>query len=203
MNFWARIGQWVLPNLTWKRSVNEEVKTVYLTFDDGPHPEITNYVLDTLDHYQAKATFFVVGSNAVKFPEVIADIKNRGHKIGNHTMNHLKGWSVNKNTYLSDINECEKKCPSDGFFRPPYGQIDPTFISAIQKNFEIIMWDILTKDYNPKINIERTINRLKKQISDGSIIVFHDSEKAYPQLVLLLPAILEYLHQKNFQFCSL
>jgi peptidoglycan/xylan/chitin deacetylase (PgdA/CDA1 family) len=203
MNIWAKIGHKMLPQLTWKRNTNENIKTVYLTFDDGPHPKITNYVLDTLDQYQAKATFFVVGSNAIKFPNIIADIKNRRHKIGNHTMNHIKGWSVSKKTYLTDIDECEKYCPTDGLFRPPYGRINTAAIKEIRKNYEIIMWDVLTKDYNPNIKIEKTIERIKKQITDGSIVVFHDSEKAYPQLALILPSILEFLHQKNFQFCSL
>lgn len=203
MNKWAFIGSKIFPQLSWSRRGDTSEKKVFITFDDGPHPVITMEVLDILAKYDAKATFFVVGENAEKYPETIRKIKAAQHKIGNHTMHHLKGWSVSLSHYLQDIEACEKACPSDGFFRPPYGRIKKSAIEPLMEKYEIVMWDVLTKDYLSNLNLEHAFATLKKQIKPGSIIVFHDSEKAYSQMIKLLPRLLSFLSDNQYQLCSL
>ncbi len=191
----------ITPQLTWK--VKTYDKTVFLTFDDGPHPEITQWVLQQLDTYNAKATFFCVGDNVAKHPETYQQILANGHATGNHTYNHLSGWSHSQNAYFNNIEACAKLVKSN-LFRPPYGRIVPWQINKLTaKGYKIIMWDILTRDYDKEVNIQHAINTTVNSAKPGSIIVFHDSVKAQAQLQQLLPVILQQLSQKGFQFKAL
>lgn len=170
--------------------------SVFITFDDGPHPSITPWVLDELDKVNAKATFFVVGENAEAYPEVMSEIVSRGHSIGNHTYRHVKGWGMNAEDYLSEILACEEVIKDERLFRPPYGRINFKAIKLL-KNYKIIMWDVLSKDYLPGLKTARALNRIKKNTEKGSIVVFHDSEKAEKNLKFLLPKYLQFLSNKG------
>lgn len=191
----------IIPSLTWKVQTND--KTVFLTFDDGPHPEITPWVLDELERYNAKATFFCVGHNVTKHPETYRQVLDRGHAVGNHTYNHLSGWSHSQNAYFNNIDACAEVVQSN-LFRPPYGRIVPWQIAAIQqKGYKIIMWDILTCDYESSLDINRALATTVRNTQPGSILVFHDSIKAEAQLKQLLPQVLQQLSDKGYQFKSL
>ncbi len=195
--------QWLYPSLTWHKSRKE--KSVYLTFDDGPIPVVTPFVLNTLKTFNAKATFFCIGDNADKFPGVYADILAGGHAVGNHTHNHLKGWNTSTPDYLSNIQKCSGLIQSN-LFRPPYGRIKKSQISAIRSSFpetEIIMWDVLSGDFDTDLSHEKCTQNVLKYTRNGSIIVFHDSEKAFDRLRYTLPAVLETLAQKGFSFRTL
>jgi peptidoglycan-N-acetylglucosamine deacetylase len=191
----------LIPSLTWKVETNDKV--VYLTFDDGPHPEITPWVLDQLKAYGAKATFFCVGQNVVNHPKTFQSVLYEGHKVGNHTFNHLSGWSHSQNAYLQNIDACAEVVNSR-LFRPPYGRVVPWQIDTIkQKGYQIIMWDILTQDYNANIDIQNAITTTIRKTKPGSIIVFHDSVKAEAQLKQILPAVLQELSSQGYKFKSL
>jgi peptidoglycan/xylan/chitin deacetylase (PgdA/CDA1 family) len=191
----------IIPTLTWKVKTHDKV--LYLTFDDGPHPEITPWVLQQLESYQAKATFFCVGQNVEKHSATFEKVIAAGHAVGNHTFNHLSAWSHSERAYLNNIDACAKWVNSD-LFRPPYGRIVPWQIQKIKdKGYEIIMWDILTRDYDHKIDIEQSIAATVKHAKPGSVIVFHDSVKAGNQLKQILPEVLKQLAQQGFHFKSL
>lgn len=186
----------MIPFVTWKVKTNDKI--VYLTFDDGPHPTITPWVLNELEKAGAKATFFCVGDNVVKYPEVIKLIQQQGHALGNHTMHHQNGWKLNTEKYLKEIDECAKVLPTK-LFRPPYGRITISQALALKKlGYDIIMWDVLTCDYEQNLDIEQTLNACKKGITNGSIIVLHDSEKAQKNMEKILPELLSWLTQNNF-----
>lgn len=188
------------PSLLWK--VNTVDKTLYITFDDGPHPIITPKVLDILDEYQIKATFFCVGENVKKYPEVYEDIINRKHSVGNHTFNHLSGYSTPNSIYYQNIEEAAKYISSD-LFRPPYGRITPRQVAHLKKQYRIVMWSILTRDYESNLDIERAKSDLIQQIKPGDVIVFHDSEKAEKNMFVLLNHIISHFKQLNYTFQSL
>ena len=182
--------------------------TVYLTFDDGPIPEVTLWVLEKLKEYNAKATFFCIGDNIDKNPAVFKKIEDDGHGIGNHTYNHLNGWKTKNKTYLDNIKKCEEKLQhslkkknnlQSKLFRPPYGKLKIAQSRAIrQLGYKIIMWDILSADFDPSIPKEKCLENVLTNIKSGSIIVFHDSIKASKNLEYALPKTLEYLKQNNF-----
>ena len=174
-------------------------KVVYLTFDDGPHPTITPWVMNELDKVGAKGTFFVVGENAERYPETISDLRDKGHVVANHTHHHMKGWRNSKEVYLKDIEDCAKVLGNKRLFRPPFGQINFKAIGELKKSYELIMWDILTKDYLPRLNRSRALRRIKRQTEPGSIIVFHDSEKAENNLKVLLPEYLKFLKSEGYK----
>jgi len=174
-------------------------KVVYLTFDDGPHPTITPWVMNELDKVGAKGTFFVVGENAERYPETISDLRDKGHVVANHTQHHIKGWINSKEVYLKDIEDCAKVLGNKRLFRPPFGQINFRAMNKICKHYEVIMWDILTKDYLKTLNISRAQKRIRKATRPGSIIVFHDSEKAEKQLKQLLPEYLQFLQSEGYR----
>ena len=197
LNFWYFIGKTFLPKLTWRREVTKKV--VYLTFDDGPHLTITPWVMAELDKVGAKGTFFVVGDNAAKYPNIVAKLKMENHKVANHTQHHVKGWNMNAADYLLEILACEEAIGKQGLFRPPFGRINFKAIPQIQENMEVIMWDILTKDYLKTLNIKRAQKRIQKATRPGSIIVFHDSEKAENQLKQLLPEYLQFLQSEGYR----
>ena len=190
----------VAPSLTWK--VNTADKALYITFDDGPHPKITPKVLDILDEYQIKATFFCVGENVKKYPDVFQDLISRGHAIGNHTYNHLSGYTTPNDTYYQNIEEAAKHIDSK-LFRPPYGRITPRQIAHLKQHYQIVMWSILTRDYEAHLNLERAKVNLIKEIKPGDVIVFHDSEKAAKNMFALLPHILEHFKKLHYSFLPL
>ncbi|MDC0579224.1 polysaccharide deacetylase family protein [Bacteroidia bacterium] len=196
MNNWSKLGYYFFPQLTWRREVTS--KQVFLTFDDGPHPDITPWVMDALAQVGAKATFFIVGENAQRHFELIAQLTDAGHHVANHTFKHLKGWRTSTKKYVADIADCEDYIKSNTLFRPPYGQIKYSQIRSIQSKYEIIMWDILSRDYLPNLNVRRALRRIKKATRPGSIVVFHDSVKAEKNVKSLLPAYLLFLKEEGY-----
>ena len=198
---------WVLKKLytqcTWQ--VETAQKDIYLTFDDGPHPKATFFVLQELKKYNAKATFFCVGKNVKDFFEIYKQIISDGHKPGNHTYNHLNGWKTADKTYLDDIRQAADIIDSE-LFRPPYGKITRFQLKALQgKNFNLrtIMWNVLSGDFDEKVTGENCYLNVVNNADPGSIVIFHDSLKALPRLQYALPATLDYFSQKGFQFKTL
>jgi peptidoglycan/xylan/chitin deacetylase (PgdA/CDA1 family) len=187
---------------TWK--IETEEKFLYLSFDDGPDPEVTPFVIDTLAKFDAKAIFFCVGENLRKFPHIKNQLLENGHLIGNHTQHHLKGWSTSNELYFNNIQECEKyigESSGTKFFRPPYGRIRSSQGTWLLKNgYRCIMWDILTYDYDAHLNVQHAIKQLSKKSRNGSIVVFHDSKKAYTQMKQLLPTYLQIMSERGYQF---
>lgn len=185
-------------DLTWK--MPSRTKSIFLTFDDGPHPLITPKVLNILDEYDAKATFFCVGENVQKYTETYHQILNRGHRTGNHTYHHLKGWITPLKEYQDDALMCKDYIQST-LFRPPYGKITPKQIKALKKEkFKIIMWTVLSQDYKANTNKKMLLRKAIRKTRSGSIIVFHDSEKAADNLMYILPEYLKYFKNKGYSF---
>ncbi|MDR1371517.1 MAG: polysaccharide deacetylase family protein [Dysgonamonadaceae bacterium] len=181
----------------WRIKTGE--KTVYLTFDDGPVPEITPWVLDILDRYGIKATFFCVGANVCKHPDIYKMILDRGHAVGNHTFHHLQGLKVNTSTYLSDIAQAADYIDST-LFRPPHGHIRFPQFHAVRKQYKIILWDVVTRDYSHLKTAEDVFCNVKQYTRDGSIIVFHDSIKAGDRMKLSLPVCIDWLIDQGYAF---
>jgi len=191
-NFLSRIFKAV-----WR--INDGTKTVYLTFDDGPCPETTPQVLDILDDYGVKATFFCVGDNVRKHLDVFSEIQRRGHAVGNHTMHHLSGFTYDYKAYIRNITEADEYIKSP-LFRPPYGRISRRELLVLRKKYKIIMWDVITRDYNPKLSPEKVLKIVKRYTRKGSIIVFHDSQKAAKNMLPTLPKAIEWLQEKGYKF---
>jgi len=185
---------------TWKVKTND--KKLFFTFDDGPHPEITAWVLDELAKYQAKASFFCVGDNVVKYPGTYKRIIAEGHAVGNHTFNHINGWKHDNKSFFENIDECAKYIDST-LFRPPYGKLKLSQFNHIKKSHQIIMWDRLSRDFDPMLDIEESLKAMKKNVSAGHIFVFHDSEKAERNLKILLPQLLKHFSELGYSFDSL
>ncbi|PWS31770.1 polysaccharide deacetylase family protein [Pedobacter paludis] len=201
--------KWYYPSLLWNKSRTEKV--IYLTFDDGPIPNVTDFVLKTLKAFNAKATFFCIGDNIQKHPDVFERVKNDGHAIGNHTFNHLKGWVTENETYLQNTIKCQQFTKSN-LFRPPYGRIKKSQIKSLNSNLghqtpdsklKIVMWDVLSGDFDVNLAPEKCYHNVIKHTQNGSIIVFHDSLKAFDRLECALPKVLAYFTQKGYQFSSL
>ena len=195
--------KWYYPSLLWNKSRTEKV--IYLTFDDGPIPNVTDFVLKTLKVFNAKATFFCIGDNIVKHPEVFERVKNDGHAIGNHTFNHLKGWKTDNGTYLQNTLKCQELTQTN-LFRPPYGRIKKSQISNLKSQIselKIVMWDVLSGDFDTKLSPEKCYQNVIKHTENGSIIVFHDSLKAFDRLSYALPKVLAYFTEKGFIFSTL
>lgn len=174
-------------------------KVVYLTFDDGPHPIATPFVLDVLKKYNVKASFFCIGKNIKQYPDIFKRILDEGHSVGNHTQNHLNGLKCNKKAYLDDYNRCQQLYPFK-MFRPPYGKMLISQYKALSKETKIIMWDVLTRDYDKNIDKEYCINAVKRNCKNGSIIVFHDSEKAFANMSASLEECILFLKKQQFSF---
>jgi peptidoglycan-N-acetylglucosamine deacetylase len=185
---------------TWKVKTND--KKLYFTFDDGPHPDITAWVLDELAKYQAKASFFCVGDNVSKYPETYKRILDEGHAVGNHTFNHINGWKHNHKSYFENIDLCAKYIDSS-LFRPPFGKLSLTQLNHIKKTYQIIMWDKLSRDFDPKLDINESLDAMKKNVITGHIFVFHDSEKAEKNVKILLPQLLKHFSELGYTFDSL
>lgn len=195
---------WVIKKLytecVWK--INTKEKILYLTFDDGPHPEVTPFVLNELRKYNASATFFCIGNNVEKYPEVYQQIINEGHRIGNHTFDHLNGWKTKDNIYLENIAKAAGIIDSN-LFRPPYGRITKFQLEALKGNnfnLKTIMWSVLSGDFDEKLSGENCYLNVVNNSEPGSIIVFHDSLKAFPRLTYVLPKVLEYFSLQGNQF---
>lgn len=187
-------------NLTWQ--IDNQPGKIFLTFDDGPIPEITPQVLDILEEYNAKATFFCVGDNVNKHPDVYGKVLAAGHTTGNHTYHHLNGWKTPLNEYLADIGQCHRMVKSP-LFRPPYGRIRPSYIQSIKPDYQIIMWSVLSGDFDLDSSPEKVLNNATQNTSDGSIVVFHDSLKAADRLFYALPRFLEHFSQQGFTFSAI
>ncbi|WP_062057467.1 polysaccharide deacetylase family protein [Aquimarina longa] len=199
----------VFSTYIWDFYVKNE-KKLYLTFDDGPIPEVTEFILEKLDQYNAKATFFCIGDNIKKHPAIFHKILSDGHTIGNHTKNHIKAWKNSLEVYLKNVIDCqnlmlEHTTPSNPniqqIFRPPYGQISKSKFKALQKlGYKIILWDVLSKDWIHSISPEKCLQNVIKNAQQGSIIVFHDSKKASKNLSVVLPEVLDFFTKKGFTF---
>ena len=174
-------------------------KVVYLTFDDGPVPGVTPGVLDVLDIYGIKATFFMVADNARRWPELLEDVRRRGHMIGNHTFHHLQGGKVARFRYLRDILEADRLLHTP-LFRPPHGWLRPGQARALRSRFRIIMHDLVSCDFDRRLTPGQVIGNVLRYVRPGSIIVFHDSQKAWPRLELSLEATIEKLLERGFVF---
>ena len=194
------IGKILYPQLLWSMPAGK--KELFITFDDGPHPHITPQVLNILDRFGAKATFFCVGHNVEKYPETYLEILRRGHKTGNHTYNHLKGWETSDEVYFENINKCRQLVDS-GLFRPPHGRIKRSQIKVLKKDYKIVMWSVLSYDFSKEISREKCLQISLKYTKEGSVIVFHDSEKAADNMLYTLPLWLEHFHRKGFAFKAL
>ena len=187
----------LFPECVWRLHNND--KTVYLTFDDGPIPEVTPWVLDLLDSYNIKATFFCVGDNVKRNPELFQEIKRRGHSVGNHTMNHLQGIKTTSRRYLRNVAEANELIDSP-FFRPPHGRLRWEQPSVLREHYTIIMYDVVSRDYNRKLTGEQVLNIVKRYTRQGSIIVFHDSLKAEKNMKYALPRAIEWLKEQGYKF---
>jgi len=185
------------PNFTWRRTTSSKV--IYLTFDDGPVPEVTPLVLDILDKYGWKATFFCVGENVQKHPKLYNEILQRGHKTGNHSFNHIKGFNFSTEEYVSNVRKASEYIKST-LFRPPYGRIKPKQANILKREYEIILWDVITHDYNKSLSSEIVFNNVKNNLRKGSIVVFHDSIKAKENILTVLPKAIEFWESKNYSF---
>lgn len=180
----------------WRKTPSEKV--IYLTFDDGPVPEVTPQVLDILDIYGWKATFFCVGENVQKHPELYNEILLRGHKTGNHSFNHLKGFNYSIEEYTANIKKAANYIDSN-LFRPPYGRITRKQIKALETDYQIIMWDVITHDYNKNLTDDDVFRNVTKHLRKGSIVVFHDSVKAKEHVLAVLPKAIEFWNEKGYR----
>jgi peptidoglycan-N-acetylglucosamine deacetylase len=186
------------PKFIWNIRVNKPV--IYLTFDDGPIPKVTEFVLDELNKYEAKATFFCIGENIQKHKKVFEKIMANGHSIGNHTMNHLNGWDTDNQAYINNFNECQLLITESNLFRPPYGKIKRNQAKVIQKTHKVIMWDIISGDFLQDLDPEICLQKCIKYTEPGTIIVFHDSLKASRIMQFVLPKYLAYFHERGYAF---
>lgn len=209
-----RIIKKLFSNYIW--DIPNHGNKVYLTFDDGPTPEITQWVLNQLEKYNAKATFFCIGKNIVAYPEIFNQIIEKGHGIGNHTHNHLNGWKTTTDEYIENSNQwsvvsdqiaehrtadCILNSEHCRIFRPPYGKIKAAQAKKLrQQGYKIIMWDVLSADFDQSISKEECLNNVLSSTKSGSVIVFHDSLKAFKNLEYTLPKVLQYLTENNFSF---
>lgn len=194
------------PSFRWSYETNN--KELYLTFDDGPHPEATPFLLDELKKYNAKATFFCIGKNVVAHPDIYQRIIDDGHRTGNHTFNHLNGWKTDNKTYIDNVFEAAKFIDSD-LFRPPYGRISKFQAKLLQKQrqitfpaspLKIIMWSVLSGDFDTNLSPEKCLNNVILNAKPGAVIVFHDSAKAWERLQYAVPRVLEYFSERGYAF---
>ena len=213
MFYWVKTNRfikWLFRNQVW--SIPNAENTVYLTFDDGPTPEITPWVLDVLQAENIKATFFCIGKNIKNHPDIFKRIITEGHAVGNHTFNHKNGWKTSFKDYIEEVDLCEKAILDFGsfdklntehckLFRPPYGKVTPLQSKFLRKQgYKIIMWDVLTADFDTTITKEKCFKNATEKIESGSVIVFHDSVKAKPNLIYALPKAIAYYKEKGYKF---
>ena len=192
-----KLLRWLYPRALWRMDKN--VKAVYLTFDDGPIPEITPWVLDLLDKYNIKATFFLVGDNVRKHPEEFKMIVERGHRVGNHTFNHISGLKYLSYNYLENTNKADELINST-LFRPPHGWMRWGQYMVLSHRYTVVMWDLVTRDYSKRLNGPQVLNIVKKYVRNGSIITFHDSIKSEKNMKYALPRAIEWLLEQGYEF---
>lgn len=186
------------PAAFWRGSASEKV--VYLTFDDGPIPEVTPWVVDLLQQQGIQATFFCVGENVARYPYLLHHLLDCGHQVGNHTFHHVPAWRLSFPEYLNEIEMAQKVIPSP-LFRPPHGKLWPWQMPALKRRFsKIVMWDVLTKDYDRRLSPDEVVDNVIKYVRPGSVIVFHDSLKAWPNLQEALPRSIIWLQQQGYRF---
>ena len=188
------LGQ-AFPDMIWEM---KDPEAVYLTFDDGPTPGITEWILATLEKYDAKATFFVLGKNAELYPDLYAKIIAAGHKIGNHTYSHQKGWGMPLERYIEDVDFANDILRSD-LFRPPYARVTPSQMRAVAKRYKIVMWTIISCDYNRFLSPRKCLHNVIDELTAGSIVVFHDSEKSFRNMSYALPRTLEHIKKRGWK----
>lgn len=216
MFYWVKTNRfikWLFRNQIW--SIPNTENAIYLTFDDGPTPEITPWVLDVLKQENIKATFFCIGKNIKNHPDIYKRILAEGHTIGNHTFNHKNGWKTNFKDYLEEVLKCEQEIESHSesilnyeikkqkskIFRPPYGKITSKQSQYLRgQGYKIVMWDILTADFDTTITKDKCLKNATEKVTSGSVIVFHDSVKASPNLVYALPKAIAYYKEKGYKF---
>ena len=190
--------RWIYPHALWRMDKRE--RAVYLTFDDGPIPEATPFILDTLERFGAKATFFMVGDNARKYPHLLQEVKARGHRIGNHTNNHIGGFRWWSWLYIANVWEANKVLDTD-LFRPPHGWMKVMQYRVLRHcGFRVVMWDVVTRDYSRRLTAEDVLHNVKRYTRPGSIITFHDSLKSIDKLKHALPEALRWLTQEGYEF---
>jgi peptidoglycan/xylan/chitin deacetylase (PgdA/CDA1 family) len=187
----------IYPGLTWNIPGGDRV--LHLTFDDGPTPDITDKVLSMLAKADARATFFCIGRNAERHLEILRRITDAGHAVGNHTYSHLKGWYTPNQAYYEDIELASQYVPSD-LYRPAYGMITPSQIRYLKRSFHIVLWDVMSYDFDPSTSGEKCLSNVIRYAGPGSVVVFHDSVKASDNLLYALPRVLEYFGGKGFSF---
>ncbi len=198
----------IFKNYTWNKSAG--AKKVYLTFDDGPIPEITEWVIGTLNKYNVKATFFCVGENIQKHPQIFEQLLSNNHCVGNHTYNHNNGWETDDKVYLESVIKTQKLLAqkltdyhtelTTKIFRPPYGKLTPNQSTQVRENgFEVIMWDVLSADFDPSVTARTCLRNVIKNTEDGSIVVFHDNIKSFKTIQYVLPRYLKYLRKKGYR----
>lgn len=193
--WWLRA---LYPALVWRIPTNQKI--IYLSFDDGPHETATNFVLDILAKFNAKASFFCIGKNVQKYPAIYQRILNEGHAVGNHTMHHANGWKVSNAAYFEETKQAAELIKSN-LFRPPYGRIKRSQINKIiEQPFQIIMWSVLSGDFDLKLSPEACCNNVLKHTKSGSIVVFHDSTKAWERMSYTLPIVLAYFSKLGYRF---
>lgn len=189
--------QSLFPNFIWR--IPTEEKLIYLTFDDGPIADLTPWVLDQLAEYNAKATFFCVGENVERHPDIIERMQLEGHTLGNHTHNHLSGWGSENVPYFHNVRKCAQLVESD-LFRPPYGRMKPRQAQFLLRHYRIVMWDVLSADFDVSISKEQCLSNVLTNTKEGSIIVMHDSLKAQMNMQYTLPRVLEHFSAQGFTF---
>ncbi len=197
-----RLLRTVYPEFCWR--VDADAPIVYLTFDDGPIPDVTEFVLETLDRYAAQATFFCIGDNVRKHRDVFYQVIEAGHLIGNHTFNHLNGWKSDDDDYLANIEQCSQQMGIEtSLFRPPYGRITRRQAAQVLTTHQIIMWDVLTGDFDRTLPPETVLRKTIQYTEPGSIVVFHDSLKAFPSMRYALPRMLRHFAERGYEFRAL
>jgi len=186
------------PSLIWKK---EREKTLWLTFDDGPESKSTNWILSVLKEENIQATFFLIGKQMESFPELVENIKNDGHQIGNHSYSHINGWLTKSKNYIKDVERCQNLMPSNKLFRPPFGKLSSGQIKKLKKKYKLILWDVLSLDFSEK-NPQKIKNNVLKNVEDGSIIVFHNNDKCLANIQPILKELIFELKNKGFVFSN-
>lgn len=197
--FWWKLGDDVAAEPYWQGQ-----PTIYLTFDDGPIPDVTDFVLETLDRWAAQATFFCIGDNVRKHRDVLYHVIEAGHSVGNHTFNHLNGWHTDDDAYMANIERCQDELRIDtNLFRPPYGRIRKSQAARLDDRYAVVMWDVLTGDFDPKLAPDTCLRKTIQYTEPGSIVVFHDSLKAFQTMRYVLPRMLNYFGERGYAFRAL
>lgn len=201
-----RLIKKIFPNYVWE--IPNDSKKVFLTFDDGPTPQITQWVLSQLQKHNAKATFFCIGNNIESHPEIFERVLAEGHAIGNHTFNHLNGWQQQNEKYLENVIACaeaiNRRTLPTRLFRPPYGKVKRSQAKTLKKlGYEIVMWDILSADFDHSISPQQCLNNVIKNIRSGSVVIFHDSVKGFRNLEYVLPKTLEFLKENGYECAAI